>query len=165
MLPDGKAVLFVVDKASHLSVACYLDHHSKHYGQSVKGIWLAILAVWCTIYDGHPNRMGTDQRFLFTSEKRKQLTDITGTRLALSGDQAHSSLKIGAQYRAPLRRIFRKIELSHPNTSGKSSLNIAVKAMKITMGGNGLESTRLVFGIILRLSTINMDRPAQKNRT
>ena len=43
MFVDGKAVLHVIDTATRLSSAIFLDAHGATYGQSVGGIWLAFV--------------------------------------------------------------------------------------------------------------------------
>lgn len=50
--------------------SCYiLDWCSAKHVQSVEGIWLTFVMTWCTIYTGYPNRLRTDQGFVFTSER------------------------------------------------------------------------------------------------
>ncbi len=161
---DGKAVLHIVDTATRFSAATFLDSNGSTYGQSVEGVWMAFTHTWCTMYTGYPNRMRTDQGSIFTSERWKQLTDIAGVQLRLSGVRAHNSLGIGERLHSPLRRIFEKVKHNYPAADPKYLLSIAVKAMNDTIGENGLVPSRLVFGIIPRFPILNSDLPNQKER-
>ena len=163
MFLDGKAVLHIVDTATRFSAATFLDSHGEKYGQSVEGIWLAFVMTWATMYTGYPNRLRTDQGSVFTSQRWKQLTDLQGIQLRLSGVKAHSSLGIGERLHEPLRRIYNKISHHKPHVDKSYVLKVAVKAMNDTMGENGLVPSRLVFGIIPRFPILNTDLPNQKD--
>ena len=164
MFLDGKAVLHVIDTATHFSAAKFLDSHGKTYGQTAEGIWLAFLDIWCTTYLGYPNRMRTDLGSAFNSEKWRRYTNTCGMQLLLSGAQSHNSLGIGERYHEPLRRIFRKISIDYPHIDPQLLLKIAVKAMNDTMGESGLVPSLLVFGTIPRFPIISTDFPSQKER-
>ena len=114
---------------------------------------------WATMYTGYPNRLRTDQGSVFTSQRWKQLTDLQGILLRLSGVKAHSSLGIGERLHEPLRRIYTKISHHKPHVDKSYVLKVAVKAMNDTMGENGLVPSRLVFGIIPRFPILNTDLP------
>lgn len=45
MLLDDKAVLYVIDIATHFRAATFLDAHGEKYGQSVQIIWLALATI------------------------------------------------------------------------------------------------------------------------
>lgn len=137
---------------------------NKTYGQSIDGISVAILLTCCTIYTGYPNRLGTDQEYLFISDRWEQLTDLTGIRIRLSGIQAHSSLEIGENYYGLLRCIYKRIRISHPELNEKFSLWVCVQAINDTMNENGLVSSKLGFGTFLSFPTPNKDPPTQKDR-
>ena len=88
-------MLHIVDSATHFSAARFLDSHSETYVQSTEGVWLAFMQTWVTLYTGYPNRLRTDQGSIFTSPRWRELTDLNGVQLRLSGVRAHSSLGIG----------------------------------------------------------------------
>lgn len=69
MLFDGKAVFHVVDKATRFSAFTFLNAHNENYGQSVYGARLAFIMIWCTLYTGYINQLGTGQGSTFTSDK------------------------------------------------------------------------------------------------
>ena len=164
MFLDGKAVLHVVDTATHFSTATFLDAHGLEYGQTSEGIWTAFMETWVLPYLGFPNRMRTDHGSAFVSETWKTLCTENGITLRISGVQAHSSLGLGERYHEPLRRIYRKTMKEYPGVPRHMGLQLAVKAMNDTMGENGLVPTKLVFGTIPRFPIINSDLPSQKER-
>lgn len=54
MFHDGKAVLHIVDIATHLSAATFLDSNGSHFGQSVQGIWLSFVMTGMSFTQGIP---------------------------------------------------------------------------------------------------------------
>ena len=104
---DGKAVLHIVDTATRFSSATFIDAYGLDYGQSVEGIRLPFRETWCTLYTGYPNRMRADQISVFTSDRWKSLTDLTGIQPRLSGVEEHSSLGIEERLHYPPRRIYK----------------------------------------------------------
>ena len=161
MFLDGKALLHIVDTATRFSAAAFLDDD---FNQSVEGIWLAFIQIWCTMYTGYPNRIRVDQGSSFTSDRWRQLTDLAGIQLRISGVKAHSSLGIGERLHEPLRRIYRKVRADYPQAHNKILLNIAVKAMNDTIGEKGLVPSLLAFGITPRFPIISTDLPTQSER-
>ena len=157
---DSEAVLHVVDAATRFYAASFL----KDYGQSVEGIWLALIEAWCTIYTGYPNRLRTDAGSVFTSPRWEDLTDVSGIEIRISGVEAHHSLGIGGRLHAPLRRIYRKIKTDFPQISPGILLKLAVKAMNDTSGENGLVPSLFVFAIIPRFPIISSHIPTHHER-
>jgi hypothetical protein len=164
MFLDGTAVLHVVDTATRFSAAAFLDAHNETYGLSVHGIWLAFLDIWCTLCVGYPNRFRTDSGTVFTTSKWKELTDVAGIALRISGIEAHNSLGIRERHHGPLRRIYRKVKMTHPGIQPILGLKLAVKAMNDTAGEDGLLPSFLVFGISPRHQVMSTDIPTQKER-
>lgn len=164
MFLDGKTALRIIDSATRFSAASFFDSNRETYGQTVDGEWMAFVMTSCTMYTGYPNKLPTDRESVFSSQRWKQLTDMVGVTLRLSGVKAHSSLGIEERLHEPLRRIYRKIKISHPNMSPKYILRVANKAMNDTIGDNRLVPSRLVFGILLRFPIINSELPDRKER-
>jgi hypothetical protein len=164
MFLDGSAVLHVVDTATRFSAAGFLDDHGAAYGQSVNGVWLAFIEIWCTMYVGYPNRLRTDSGSIFTTSKWKNLTDMAGITLRISGIEAHNSLGIGERLHGPLRRIYRKVKMTHPDIERNLCLKLTVKSMNDTVGEDGLVPSLLVFGINPRHPVMSTDLPTQKER-
>ena len=160
MFIDSEAILHVVDSATRFSSATFL----KYYEQSVEGIWLAFIEAWRTIYTRYPNRLRTDAGSVFTSPRWKDLTDMSGIELRISGVEAHNSFGIGERLHALLRCIYRKIKNDFPQISPDILLELTVKAMNDTNGENGLVPSLLVFGIIPRFPIISSHLPTHRQR-
>lgn len=107
MFLDDKAVPNLVNTATNFSSAAFSDAHGEKYEQGVQGVGLAFFMIWFSAFSGYHNRLCTDQGSVFTSERWKQITDLNGVKLCLSGVNAHSSLRIGEKYHRPHRRIYR----------------------------------------------------------
>ena len=60
--------------------------------------------------------------------------------------EVHSSLGLCKRFHQPLRTIYRKIMVSHPETDNTLALSLAVKAMNDTLGPEGFVPSALVFG-------------------
>lgn len=93
------------------------------------------------MYIGCLNCLRTEPGSVFTSERRKKLTKLTGIQSRLSCVQAHSLLGIHEKYHGRLRYIYRKVRFAHPQLIVKLSSNTAVKEMNDTMSENGLVPT------------------------
>jgi hypothetical protein len=98
----GSAFLHVVDTETRFSAAGFLDDHGAAYGQSVHDVWLAFIETWCTMYVGYSNRIRTDSGSIFTTSKWKNLSDMTGITIRISGIEAQNSLDIGERLHGPL---------------------------------------------------------------
>jgi hypothetical protein len=109
MFISGKAILHIVDTAIRFSAATFIDSNLATYGQSVEVVWLAMMGTWFTVYTGYPNRLRVDAGSIFSSNRWKQLSDMTSIRLRISGVEAHNSLGIGERLHEPLRRIYKKV--------------------------------------------------------
>jgi hypothetical protein len=105
MFINGKAILHIVDTAIRFSAAIHLDSNLATYGQSVEVVWVALMETWFILYTGYPNRLRVDAGSIFSSDRWKQLSDMTGIRLRISGVEAHNSLGIVERLHEPLRKI------------------------------------------------------------
>jgi len=158
MFLDSMAVLHVVDTQTHFSSAIFLQ------GQSVEDIWYAFLECWVTLYSGYPDVIKVDQGPQFSSPRWKQITDMVGIKLKLSGVESHNSIGSGERYHAPLRRLYNKIRFSIPNLEMQLCLRLALKAMNDTMNPEGLVPSLLVFGVLPRFPAVNTQLPNQVER-
>lgn len=98
MLIESKDILHVFDKATMFPNATYLDSECEKYVQYVHGYWPAFVIIWCTMYIGYSNSLKTYRDYDLTTQRRKQLLNINGVELHLSGAKAHSSLGIGGHF-------------------------------------------------------------------
>jgi transposase InsO family protein len=111
----GQAVLHVVDTATRFSAETFLYSHNGSFGQSVEGVWLALIETWFTLYTGYPNRLSIDAGSIFASPKWKKLSNMAGITLRMSGVETQNSLGIGERMHGPLRRIYNKIRMDYPH--------------------------------------------------
>lgn len=164
MFLKGKAVLHVVHTATHFLAETFLDSHGPNFGQSAQEIRLSFVMTLCLDYADYPDRLRTGQGSVFTFKRWKQLTDLNGFHLCLSGIESRSSLGTGERCYAPSRRFYCKIKFTHPTIEPQYLLKIAVKAMNDTMVKNELVPFRLFFGIISRFPILTTNLPEQKER-
>jgi hypothetical protein len=92
MFIESIAILHIIDTATRFSGAIYLNNE---YGQSVEGVWTAFMKAWCSFYTGYPTRLRTDAGSIFVSPRWKELTDLAGISMRVSGTEAHTSLGRG----------------------------------------------------------------------
>jgi hypothetical protein len=133
----GGAVLHIIDTATRFSSSTFLDKYNSNYGQSVDGIWTAFIETWCTAYTGYPNRLRTDAGSVFVSPRFKELTNLAGIELRISGVEAHNSLAIGERLHAPLRRVHEKIRFDFPTIDPSMALKLATKGKTTPTGKMG----------------------------
>ena len=62
---DGKAVLHVIDTATRFSTATFLDSSEQDYGQSVEGVWRAMMECWFAMYTGYPEKIRAGASSIF----------------------------------------------------------------------------------------------------
>lgn len=158
MFLDKIPVLHVVDTQTHFSSAVFL------HSQSTEAVWHAFLECWATLYTGYPDKMRVDQGSQFTSKRWKELTEMTGIQLCLSGVESHNSIGSGERYHAPLRRIYQKIRYSEADIQPELALRLAVKAMNDTMNPEGLVPSLLVFGVLPRFPALHTQLPNHEER-
>jgi transposase InsO family protein len=106
----------------------------------------------------------TDAGSTFVSPRWKELSNMAGITLRMSGVEAQNSLGIGERMHGPLRRIYNKIRMDYPHIPARTLLKFGVKAMNDTVGENGLVPSLLVFGVIPRYPALNTELPNQKVR-
>lgn len=88
--------------------ATFMEADGAKYGEPVEEICFGLFMTRYTIYKWYPNKLRTDQGFVFTSERWKQKTDTSGIQLRLSGVRSYSSLGIGKRYHEPLPQTYKK---------------------------------------------------------
>jgi transposase InsO family protein len=123
-----------------------------------------LIKTWFTLYTGYPNRLRTDAGSIFSSPRWRQLSEMVGISLRISGIEAHNSLGIGERLHEPLRRIYEKVQMDYPHISPRIILKITVKVMNDTIGESGLVPSLLVFGVVPRFPMLSTDLPNQKER-
>lgn len=159
MFLDGQPVLHTIDKVTLLSAAGFLTE-----GETAGAVWNLYLRLWVCPYAGHPEIMRTDQGSQFASAGWKALVHTAGTRLAVSGVEAHNALGVGERYHAYLRGIYRRVRMENGSLPKEVTLSLAVAAMNQTAGPRGLSPTLLVLGIVPRMPVAPLPLPAQRDR-
>lgn len=155
MFPNKIPILHVVDIHTNFSSAEILKR------QSIEGIWYAFLKCWASVYIGYPNKMRVDAGSAFTCPRWKQITDITGISVHISGVESHKSISKGEKYHDPLRKIFLKNKSEFSKIDNDTILKLTVKAMNDTMGPTGLVPSLLVFGMLPRFPAVQTNLPNQ----
>lgn len=162
MYLDGNAVLQIEDTATGFSAAPFLDKQNTKFGQMMEGKWLAFVMTWFLVYSDYPNRLRTDEDSVFTSNSRKQQTDLDKIQVCISGVETHSSFGVDERYQNPSGRFYRKMQNAYSSVPREYLLKLAVKEINDTMGKNGLVPSRLVFWIVSRFPILSTDLPSQK---
>lgn len=155
---NGKQILHVVDRDTRFSAASFL------HGESTKDVWQCYLEIWANKYIGFPDVISVDQGPQFRSAEWKSLLQLAGISFKPSGVESHNAINVGERYHSFLRKIYHKIESSHPSYPPQHILSLAVRAMNDTAGSNGLVPTMLVFGVLPRIPIIPIKLPDQVNR-
>ncbi len=91
---------------------------------------------WISVYVGFPNVIGHDQGSAFTSEFFTASCQQFGIVAKDSPTESHNSPGAGETYHAPLRRIYKKLQLDHPTINSETRLSIAVQGLNNTAGPN-----------------------------
>lgn len=98
------------------------------------------------VYKNVSNRILFDQSSAFDkSEPFVYLTNRSNVSIEATVTEANSSLVLGERYHEPLRRTFRKMPMDYLNIDQALLLSLCVKAMKDTLGKEGLVPLALVF--------------------
>lgn len=87
---------------------------------------------------GYPNGFRTDRWSIFTFHRWKQLADMNIIQLCLTGVNAQSSLGIGQRYHEPLRRIYRKVQVTYLIISSPHVFYVSFKGINKTICEKGL---------------------------
>ena len=145
MFIDKKAILHVVDRGTHFSAARFIRR------QNVEAVWNALIECWIAVYVGFPNIFAYDQGSVFNSELFTQACKQFGIIMKPTPTESHNSLSSCERYHAPLRRIYKKLQIEFPRLNEDTRLSLAVQALNNTAGPDGLVPTLLVFGMVPKL--------------
>ena len=149
MYLSGKAVLHMVDEATHYSAAQFLKK------QSTTEVWKAIRRCWLRVYLGPPDFLHVDQGSNLVSKEFMEEAEVEGIRIIEAPVESPSTMSHVERYHAPLKLAYSKIRTSLGNNeSDMDCLQLAVKAVNDTVGPEGLCPTLLVYG--------TLPRPARK---
>lgn len=145
----GRALLHVVDEATHFNAALFLRN------QSSQCIWKSFLKCWSRVYLGPPDYLHVDQGSNFISVELSKCAQAEGITVVKAPIESPATMTHVERYHAPLRSAFTKIRESLPRSeTDEECLQLAVKAVNDTIGPEGLVPTLLVFGAIPRPATV-----------
>lgn len=145
MFIRSKAVLHMVDVATHFSAACFLR------SQSSEDIWKAILANWIYSYAGPPDIFHVDQGSAYISKEMRSNMETYGVRIREAPIETPGSIGIVERYHGPLRAAFERIWDDMDGCLTEADcLRMAIFSVNSTIGPEGLCPTLLVFGLIPR---------------
>ncbi len=141
----GKAVLHIVDEATHFSAAQFLRK------QSTPEVWKALLRCWTRVYLGPPDFIRVDQGSNLISDEFKGNAQAEGITVLEAPVESPSTMSHVERYHLPLRAAFNKIRASLSRDENDADcLQLAVKAVNDCAGPEGLCPTLLVFGTFPR---------------
>jgi hypothetical protein len=146
---SGQPVLSVVDRDTHFQSATFLTR-----GTKAVQVWQALLQCWVCRYVGAPDSIRTDYGSQFVGAEFQTLAAEMNISCSPVPVESAYSMGIGERYHGPVRRIFDRLQIAHPNEDQDLVLNIAVKACNDTMGIDGLVPTLLLDGVYRRKSDI-----------
>ena len=144
MFINSKAVLHVVDEATHYSAARWLKNHTS------QEVWRALLNCWIYVYAGPPDFLRVDQGSNFVSREFKSSVDTSGITLLEAPVECPNTMSHAERYHGPLRVAYNKIAMDIRNASKEDLLQMAVAAVNNTVGPEGLCPTLCVFGVLPR---------------
>lgn len=143
MYIKSKAVLHVVDEATHYTAALFLRSNT------AEETWKAILRCWIRIYLGPPDYIRIDQGTNFVAKQFRSSAEAEGISILQAPIESPNTMSHVERYHAPLRVAFNKIRDSLPRSESDSDcLQLAVKSVNDTIGPEGLCPTLLVYGSI-----------------
>ena len=155
---EGKITLHIVDRDTKFNAAAFLN------AKTSEEVWKVYQTIWSNRYAGHPVELHVDSGPQFVSNRFRNLCQLAGISLKISGVESHNSIGVGERYHSFLRRIYQKVIREHPNINNDAALEIAVRVLNDTAGPNGLVPTLLVFGVMPRMPIRPMELPSQLER-
>lgn len=93
---------------------------------------------WLLVFIEYLDRLRTDEVSALMSERGTQETDLKGEQFRLPRIKADSSFGIGKLYHETMRRLDRKVVLTHPPMKPQCVLKNEVKAINVTRGENSI---------------------------
>lgn len=155
---EGNTILHIVDRDTKFNAATFLNAETS---EEVWKMYQTIRSNRCT---GHLVELHVDSRPQFISNRFRNLCQLAGISLKISGVESHNSFGVCERYHSYLRRIYRKVVGEHPSTNNDAALKIAVRVLNDTAGPNGLVPTLLVFGLMPQMPIIPLQLPSQMER-
>jgi hypothetical protein len=106
----------------------------------------------------------TDQGYVFLSNEFSTNCAALGINLRHTATESHNCLGTGERFHGPLRKIIGKLKLDHPLVLDAVRLAMAVHAMNITAGPEGIVPSLLVFGKLPKVPHVDSVPPNKADR-
>ena len=120
MYIQGKAVLHLVDRATHFQAARFLE------SDSTECVWRTFMEMWVLSYLGPPDNLRHDQGVQFVTPRLQAMCAEGGITCRPVGIESPHAMSIVERYHAPLRQTFLKLQ----ETYGIKPLDTPVDAEK-----------------------------------
>lgn len=119
----------------------------------------AFVECWASVYVGYLRVMRMDREASFRASVFHDLARANGIELCFSGTESHNSIDPGERFHGPLRRISRILRHEYNRIEPEIIPRYAIKAMKDSMGPEGLLPLLLVYWAILTFPITDRGRP------
>jgi hypothetical protein len=147
MYLNGRAVLHVVDEATHFQAARFLQKvRAEETSRS-------LVKCWIRTYLGPPSFLRVDQGTNFITKKFKARAEIADIEVLEAPVECPTTMKHVERYHGPLRVAYNRLNLDDPTLSVEDILALAVKCVDDTCNLEVLTPTFLGFGSIPRPRT------------
>ena len=100
--------------------------------------WNDYIKIRANPYVVHPSIIHADYGPQFRSDEWRIYRAECNIQIHTSGVQSHNSLGVGERYHEYLRQMYRKVEAEHKNMNLEYLLPLALDAMNVASGKNGL---------------------------
>lgn len=146
-----------MDRGNRYSFAKFVENESSEH------IWDLIVDLWITVFTGYPNIIAHDEGPQFTAKHFQASCSQIGIISKETPTQSQSSLSICERYHSIIRKVYNKLKEDFPTQKKHHRLSLAVHAANNTAGPEGLTSSILVFGAVLRIPLPNIRTYRQVN--
>ncbi|KAA8491399.1 hypothetical protein FVE85_7820 [Porphyridium purpureum] len=146
MYLDSKPVLHAVCNGTKFNAAWFIKE-----GETAQNIFSLFFRGWISIF-GAPHRVTVDKQTNFASADFSVLLLAECAIVDSIAVDAHWSQGIVERHHEPLRRTYLRVRQEYDCLGEDNCLAIAVRAVNVTTGPEGLIPSLLVFGTIPRLA-------------
>lgn len=107
-------------------------------------LWQLFIKIWFTVYCGYPDVLHIDSEPSFMVGPFRDAAECSRVVVQVSNIEGHYAIGVGERYHAPLQRVYNAARLEDPSLASEPALRLAIKAIKDTMGPNGVVPSLLV---------------------
>ncbi|KAA8490625.1 hypothetical protein FVE85_9398 [Porphyridium purpureum] len=148
----GSPVLHAVCNGTKFNAAWFLNEGSTSSpSETAQDFFRLFFRGWISIF-GSPHRVTVDQQTNLASADFKTLMLGECVLVDPVPVESHWSQGTVERHHEPLRKVYLRVRHDFPNMESKDCLAIAVRAINVTTGPEGLIPSLLVFGTIPRIA-------------